>query len=437
MTGTERPFPASTWWLTMVLLLSVCQWAPRAVAAPQLPESTDEEARLLLAEARRLVEEGRATDALPFYAQSLDMAEARLDPHSPILALLLHELGGVQLQAGHAEQAEIELRRALGILEAAFGSGHRELLPVLADLASLLASDGRAAAAEIFYRRTLDLLERERQPGDPEIVRALGQLALLADEQGREDEAETLYRRSVSLAAEAGEESPELASTLNNLASLYHRRGQWTEAESLYRRALDIRQRLLGPNHWLVAVSQSDLALVLGRQGRLADALDQATRAAAILSPYCSGLTAEATGERRSARELCRDTETLRGQLRQRLAGERASEAARVAQSTPTASAEPDPQPVRTRPGAVVYRAQVASRGDGAAAEAEGREILARHSALLHDQALHIETVDLGQKGQWHRIQFGAFASPQSARQLCRALLDRGLTECLVAAVEP
>ncbi len=59
-----------------------------------------------------------------------------------------------------------------------------------------------------------------------------------------------------------------MALSLNNLANLYRSQGRYTEAEPLYLQALDLRKRLLGDNHPLVALSLNNLALLYDSQGR-------------------------------------------------------------------------------------------------------------------------------------------------------------------------
>jgi hypothetical protein len=60
--------------------------------------------------------------------------------------------------------------------------------------------------------------------------------------------------------------------TMSGYASTLVDLGRLDEAEALYRRALEARQRLFGADHPSVARSIRDLAIVLRKQGREADA---------------------------------------------------------------------------------------------------------------------------------------------------------------------
>lgn len=324
------------------------------------------------------------------------------------------------------DRAETELRRSLGILETLLGPSHGDLLPVLADLADLLADQDRHAEAEAAYQRTLELLRATRPASHPDVVATLARLALLADLQDRGDPAESLYRQAITLADDSEQESIELATALHNLASIYHRQDRLDEAEPLYRRALDLRRRLLGNNHWVVAESLSDLALLLYRRGRADEARGLTDRAADLLQPYCGALNAEADGVRRSARELCRDTRTLQQRL-----------ARAAAEPPPGKSRVPEPTPESVRveapSEAAVYRVQLAARKDPDEARRELEKLRRRHPELLGRLASHLETADLGRKGTWYRLQFGAFRAYDPARTLCDELLRAGEPDCWVA----
>ncbi|MEO1366986.1 MAG: tetratricopeptide repeat protein [Acidobacteriota bacterium] len=407
---------------SVLVAVSVVPAAPAAAQdaeAPRTDAALEEEGLLMLAEGRRLAAEGRPRDALAFYTQALDMAQVALPAGAPALGFLLHELGGVYRAAGDVARAEQHFGRALAILDAALGPQDPDLLPALADVAAQLAVRRDDAAAQRHFERLVALLRLHRPPGDADIVAALGHLALSHDRQGRPAEAIAFYRQALAEAdGRPSASSPESATVLNNLATLLLLAGDVAEAEPLYRRALDLRTRLLGPTHWLVAVSTSDLARTVASLGRSEEALDLATRAAAVLAPYCQGLSAQAEGEPRSAQELCLSTEDLRARLK--------------GDGGAAPKAEPSPQSVDVRSGGTVYRAQVLAREDPDLAAASERDLRRRYGDLLDGVAAHIETIDLGADGIWYRLQFGDFPRRSAALTLCEQLLGRGWNDCWV-----
>jgi hypothetical protein len=66
---------------------------------------------------------------------------------------------------------------------------------------------------------------------------------------------------------------------MNNLATVLEREGYYAEAERLHRQTLDIRRRVLGPEHPDTLASVHNLAIVLYDEGRYTEAerLDRET----------------------------------------------------------------------------------------------------------------------------------------------------------------
>jgi tetratricopeptide (TPR) repeat protein len=80
-----------------------------------------------------------------------------------------------------------------------------------------------------------------------------------------------------------GLEFPEAARLLNEAGWYLKERGQYTEAEPFSQRALAIRERILGPEHNVVANSRANLGLLYVTQGKYAEAELLYQRALAIV----------------------------------------------------------------------------------------------------------------------------------------------------------
>lgn len=63
-----------------------------------------------------------------------------------------------------------------------------------------------------------------------------------------------------------GPDHPDCAQSLNNLAALYNEKKQYDKAEELYERALDIRKRALSPDHPSLAYTVKHLAVLYKRK---------------------------------------------------------------------------------------------------------------------------------------------------------------------------
>jgi len=82
-----------------------------------------------------------------------------------------------------------------------------------------------------------------------------------------------MYGEALAIARKAfGDQHPSVPTALNNLASVLKRQGKLAEAEPLFREALEIEKKLLGNEHPTLAVSLRNLASLLRDQGRLDEA---------------------------------------------------------------------------------------------------------------------------------------------------------------------
>ncbi|MFQ5748930.1 MAG: CHAT domain-containing protein [Planctomycetota bacterium] len=115
------------------------------------------------------------------------------------------------------------------------------------------------------YRVTACALHGQR--GHFELVLAAGRPAPLSPpEKAAADLADARSRVRAMEGAEVPE-SVETASALNTLASALYKQGKYEEAGSLLVRTLEIREKVLGPDHALVATSLNNLAILYQAQG--------------------------------------------------------------------------------------------------------------------------------------------------------------------------
>lgn len=395
-------------------------------------QAGDPDAELLLDHGRQLARQGKVQEALPFFEQGVDMAEASLSSPTPQLAAHLRELAALYADAGRPERAETELRRAVTMLRQVLGAQDPRLLPATGDLARLLTARGKLAQAEALHRERLELLtspaaaDFNEASRDAELIATLTQLGVLADLQRRVEEAASRYRQVIETADGRDHESLEVAAALSNLATIVIAQEALVPAEPLLRRAIDLRSRLLGPRHWLPAADRASLARLLFKLGNLDESRRWADRAADVLSPYCSGLNAEDPWSSRDAHRACLGLTELRSRL------------SAPAETSSTLD-EPAPRPVAAQQPAADsppdrwFRAQVASRQQRPQAQRELEDIQRRFPRLLGGIPSRLEAVDLPEKGVWYRLQLGAFETHAEARDFCRRLRRAGLPDCWVA----
>jgi tetratricopeptide (TPR) repeat protein len=254
--------------------------------------------------------QGRGTEAEPFLRRALE--------DEPNYAKGHEELGRSLLQQGRTDDALASLRRAVA-LDAKLPSAHLALVQALTDagrgieahaaMQAFLAADpareliaqaaehqraGRIEQAEAAYR---EILRR-----DPRHVEALRLLALIALQTEHYGQAEQLLARAVEIA-------PDFLAAWIDLS-----RAQLEKLDIPAARASMERAVLLNPHSSQVQVQ---LANVLARAGRHADAIE-AYRRAAALNPASTqprlgaGNSLKTIGRQAEAIEAYRDAIRLR-----------------------------------------------------------------------------------------------------------------------------
>jgi tetratricopeptide (TPR) repeat protein len=218
----------------------------------------------------------------------------------------------IERQRGRAEseQARGRYAEAAAILEPLverapreLGPDHPEIPRILRQLAAAYRELTRFAEAEMLLRGSLGLRLSAAEPDYAGAAADTAEVAKLYRREGRIDDAASAGREALELAEVAyGEGQPELVSFVHGLAVLDRERGALIEAESGFRQALVLAARL-PPANPAVAQCELDLADVLRRSSRCAEALGHYDRARSLRETHLGrrdpGVAAALAGEAR------------------------------------------------------------------------------------------------------------------------------------------
>ncbi|MCB1033078.1 MAG: serine/threonine protein kinase [Acidobacteria bacterium] len=200
--------------------------------------------------------------------------EGSFDERPLIQARLLQTTGGIYARMEDFERAELLLRRALALREAAGGDHREEVAESLESLGRLLVDMSRAQEAEPLLRRALALREDALGPLHPQVAEAAAMLANALHRSGDYRDREALLKRAVAIYdAQATPEKERYGLVLSHLGRLLAERGDLEGAEARLRRSLDFQRQSSGPDSLSVANASKVLGLVLAEQGRCDAAL--------------------------------------------------------------------------------------------------------------------------------------------------------------------
>src|SRR5262249_46377295 len=105
---------------------------------------------------------------------------------------------------------------------------------------------------------------------------------LSARQAGQFKEAERELQAALKEAEAFDQSDSRLAESLSNLADLYGAQGNYSQAMQFESRLLAVRERVLGPNHPVVAIILVDLGNMEWRSGKFVEAQSTLKRALAI-----------------------------------------------------------------------------------------------------------------------------------------------------------
>jgi eukaryotic-like serine/threonine-protein kinase len=147
-----------------------------------------------------------------------------------------------------------------------------------------VSDPSEARGVTITAREVLDKASKDIDTGlakDPELqTQMMNVMGNVYNNLGLYSRADTLLTRTVEIRRRIlGPEHPDTLMSMSNLALLLRDEGHYAEAEKLAREVVDVQRRILGPNHPDTLMSMSNLAVILWREGRFVEAekLDRET----------------------------------------------------------------------------------------------------------------------------------------------------------------
>jgi len=230
--------------------------------------------------------QSRLDEAEALWQAALQSRRQVRESDHPDIAESLNNLGVLARRRGRIEQAESLLNEALSIRRKCYAAAQTDpaatgkeratarnnVAQTLNNLAGI-ERDRRTpeslAQAERYYREALRMREASLGPSHPEVGKMCNNLARLLADRGELDEAETYYRKSLEILrgeSGLGSEHQFIARVMHGLAALRVRKGDFVGARESCAAALDMRRRLLPPDHPEIVESDALLQDISRRQ---------------------------------------------------------------------------------------------------------------------------------------------------------------------------
>jgi len=217
-----------------------------------------------------------------FFLRAVHEAE-RFGPMDPRVGTTLNSLGLVYRAEKKFSEAEGVDRRALAILEKAYGEDSIDVGNVNYNVASVLIDQGKSPAALPFLEKSLAIYERQFGGNS---IKTASVLCMMGDSYRAQkfwQQAEAPLKRCAQIReADGGIVNADLGEALNSLALVYMQEGKYALADSQFKLAEKIRERTLGIMSPELADTLEVHATMLKQMGRDQEADKDSTLAAAI-----------------------------------------------------------------------------------------------------------------------------------------------------------
>jgi len=229
--------------------------------ADQLQGQPLAQARMLEVTAQAYVMLGRFDDAIALLQRSTTLRRGAGAAETAEMARALDHLADALRHGGQFVAADSAARQALAIQQRVLGLDDLAIATTLHLIGNLAIYRGDLSTAEQYHRRGLDLRQRVVGPGDSLTGTSHLLLGSTLRREGKDTAAEREFRTALATFESSTTPHEEgVADAVLHLAYLLEvHPTRFREAEPLYDRALEVRRRLYGKGHPLVAAAIGDI----------------------------------------------------------------------------------------------------------------------------------------------------------------------------------
>jgi tetratricopeptide (TPR) repeat protein len=208
-----------------------------------------------------------------------DLAEERLlvalgEVHPKVAATRMNRANAYFAMRDY-KKAAAEIERAMELGKRVWGEEHGRIADMHQLRSAIRGDVGDLDGAEADIRIALEMNRRVRGPHHATVASTLDGLANALESRGKRAEALEIYKEALAIWERIGVEKNgfDVAYVLNNLGYTLQHMDRFAEAEPYMARAVEIRRKLLPPDHPLLVASIYNLAWIYYEWGRHDEAL--------------------------------------------------------------------------------------------------------------------------------------------------------------------
>jgi serine/threonine protein kinase/tetratricopeptide (TPR) repeat protein len=215
-----------------------------------------------------LAEEGKYAESRKLYDEALAQLSEKMGPEHPETLSAMHNMAYALDLQGNREESEALIRKTVALRQRVLGATHPATLKSTNNLADLLRREGQAAEARQLLDRALVELRQQFGAEHPETMSAQITLGAVLFEVGEYQQAREIFEQVADGRTRLfGPEHPETLDAINNLGGVYLELGRHDEALELANKTHDARVRGQGAEHRATLTALDNVAKTLLRMG--------------------------------------------------------------------------------------------------------------------------------------------------------------------------
>jgi tetratricopeptide (TPR) repeat protein len=262
-------------------------WRRNEAAVRRLGDHPYEEAKLHHVRGRLYYAESRYAEAADAQRRAIAAIE-RAPAHRLELSRYYDALANALAPLDQLDEAIGLHERALAIAAEALGAGHPNIVMQKANLGQALVWRGRLERATSVLEEALASLGARDREAHPLAARLHAHLSKRYYRGGVLDRAVEHARTSLEIHRRARSPDALIAEALVNLGDAEFKRGSFDGARAEYERALALQRGELPGDHYLIGVTEGNLAEALYELGRYAEAMPHLLEAERIFERVVS-----------------------------------------------------------------------------------------------------------------------------------------------------
>jgi tetratricopeptide (TPR) repeat protein len=227
---------------------------------------------------------GEYSKALSFHEKDLEISRKTLPENHPHLATSYNNIGLVYRDMGEYSKALSYLEKALEIYQKTLPANHPLLATSYNNIGGVYYNMDKYSKALSYYEKALEILQKTLPENHPNLASSYNNIGLVYKNMGKYSKALSYYEKDLEISRRTlPENHPDLATSYNHIGNVYKNMGDYSKALSYYEKALEIQQKALPKNHPDLTTSYSDIGEVYYNMGEYSKALSYAERALDIL----------------------------------------------------------------------------------------------------------------------------------------------------------